>query len=68
MKKDIKAFFKSHPNNSYKLNEIADEFDITEFYAYSELKETINTLASEGYLERKGKKFSLKTCIGYCGR
>ncbi|MFH0734769.1 MAG: ribonuclease R [bacterium] len=60
MKKDIKAFFKSHPNNSYKLNEIADEFDITEFYAYSEFKETMSALTAEGYLQRIGKKFSLK--------
>lgn len=60
MKKEVKAFFKNNPNISFRINEIADALEIQEYFAYSELKEIIDTLSKEGYIDRKGKKFIFK--------
>jgi ribonuclease R len=57
MKKRIIAFFTKNAGKWFKLGEIADELNITEFYAYSELREIVNKLAGEGFLKRERKKF-----------
>ncbi len=57
MKKRIIAFFSKNPNKLFKVNEIADELGINEFYEYNELREIINRLSKEGLLTRQGKKF-----------
>ncbi len=57
MKKRLIAFFTRNANKWFKLGEIADELNISEFYAYNELREIVNKLAGEGFLRREGKKF-----------
>jgi ribonuclease R len=68
MKKRLIAFFTKNANKWFKLGEIADELNITEFYAYNELRDFVNKLAGEGFLRREGKKFiynqELKPIIG----
>lgn len=57
MKKKIIAFFSKNPNKLFKVNEVADDLGINEFYEYNELREIINKLSKEGFLTRQGKKF-----------
>ena len=61
MKKEIKAFFKSHPTLRLKSKEISKKLGISEDYEYAELKHVLFMLTQEGFIEREGKRYSLKT-------
>lgn len=61
MKKEIKSYFKNHPTIKVKTKEIANHFNISEEYAYAELKHILYKLTEEGFLERQGKRYSLSS-------
>ena len=59
MKKEVKAYFRSHPTVRLKSKEISRELDITQEYEYAELKHVLFKLTEEGYLEKIGKRYQL---------
>ncbi|MCF8261439.1 MAG: ribonuclease R [Melioribacteraceae bacterium] len=59
MKKEIKAFFNSHPSLKIKTRELANRLDIETNYEYAELKAVLHKMTKEGILERQGKRFVL---------
>jgi ribonuclease R len=60
MKKEIKAYFKNHPSLKIKAKDLAKKMEITEEYAYSELKHVLYSLTEEGYLIKEGKRYQIK--------
>jgi len=59
MDKKIKSFFESNPNLKIKPKELSNKINISDPYEYSMLKETLYNLCREGYLLKKGKRYSL---------
>lgn len=61
MKKEIKSFFKNHPTSNLKAKDLAKKLGVVEEHVYEELKHFLHTLIEEGYLEKQGKRFTLKS-------
>ena len=59
MKKEVKAFFKNHPSSKLKSKDLAKKFNISEEYAYEELKHVLHSLTEEGFLAREGKRYQI---------
>lgn len=59
MDKKIKSFFKSNPKLKIKPKELSKKIKISDPNEYSMLKETLYNLCREGYLFKKGKRYSL---------
>lgn len=59
MKKEIKNFFKHQPSLSIKRKELAKKLGAVTHEEYGFLKETLYKLELEGFLERRGKRYSL---------
>ncbi len=59
MKKEIKAYFRSHPTTRIKSKDLSRELGLTAEYEYAELKHVLFKLTEEGYLEKIGKRYEL---------
>lgn len=59
MDKKLKSFFKSNPKLKIKPKELSKKINISDPYEYSMLKETLYNLCREGFLLKKGKRYSL---------
>ena len=59
MDKKLKSFFKSNPKLKIKPKELSKKIKISDPYEYSMLKETLYNLCREGFLLKKGKRYSL---------
>jgi ribonuclease R len=59
MIKKIKSFFKSNPKLKIKAKELSKRIKISDPFEYSLLKETLYKLCQEGFLIKKGKRYSL---------
>ncbi len=59
MKKEIKAYFRSHPTSRIKSKDLSSELGLRAEYEYAELKHVLFKLTEEGYLEKIGKRYEL---------
>lgn len=59
MKKEIKAYFRSHPTTRIKSKDLSRELGLAAEYEYAELKHVLFKLTEEGYLEKIGKRYEL---------
>ncbi|MDZ7766748.1 MAG: ribonuclease R [Melioribacteraceae bacterium] len=60
MKKEIKAYFRKHPSIKIKPRDLAKKLNAREPHIYAKLKDILFKLTKEEYLEREGKRYSLK--------
>ncbi len=58
MKEKIKAFFRRNKDIKIKAKGIAQRLNLTD-YEYEQLKDVLNKLVQEGFLEKTGKRFKL---------
>ena len=61
MKNKIKSFFAKHSGIKIKPRELAKKLGVKELHEYAKLKDTLYRLYKEGYLEKSGKRYSLKS-------
>ena len=61
MKNQIKSFFKTNPNRTFKSKEVAKRLKIKSEADYKSLKSTLHKLAMEKFLSKNGKRYKLNS-------
>lgn len=59
MKNIIKSYFRKHPSVRVKSKELSKTLDLQKQHEYAQLKAALHKLEKEGFLQKKGKRYSM---------
>lgn len=59
MKNLVKSYFRKHPSIKVKSKELSKNLGVSKPHEYAQLKSILHKLESEGFLEKRGKRYSM---------